>query len=219
MKIRNTAFLALAAGFLHLGLGVAVGCPFCEEGGGMYYERNNMDYSVADVIAPKMAAATLAPPVAPASVTSPLPSAPPAFPEVKKGTDGFWRVGFEHLASFAFTPPDDATPLKPGSVEMIPAKVQALDGKRVCVSGYMLPLKMENGFVREFLLIRNPMMCCYGVVPAMNEWVVVKMKGQPTVTMMDVPLNFYGTLHVGAIYENKVFEGLYELDGEKVSVN
>jgi hypothetical protein len=63
------------------------------------------------------------------------------------------------------------------------------------------------------------MMCCYGIMPAPNEWVVVKMNGPGTVAMMDTPLNFYGTLRVGEIYEDNMFSGIYRLDGEKVSVN
>jgi hypothetical protein len=96
--------------------------------------------------------------------------------------------------------------------------VRALDGKRVAVTGFMLPVKIENGLAKEFLLIRSPMMCCYGVTPATNEWVVVKMKGKGVAPTMDVPLNFYGTLHVGVVIEEKMFAGLYELDGEKISV-
>jgi len=165
-------------------------------------------------------------PVAPApaaQVAAPIPPASSpaaAFPELVKDPNGFLRVSFEHLASFSFVPPPEGTPMKPGSVEMIPANVRALDGQRVCVGGYMLALKMENGLVREFLLIRNPMTCCYGTPPAMNEWVVVRMKSEPILTTMDdVPLTLYGTLHVGAVYDDKAFSGLYELDGEKVTVN
>ena len=220
MRICPPVFRVLMVGFLDavLGAGIALGCPFCDQGG--FYYEDGLNLSVADVTAGKVPASSLPPPPAiPAIAIPPAPLSPPAFPAVKKGADGFWRVGFEHLASFTFTAPTDPAAIPPGSVEKIPANVRALDGKRVCVSGYMLPLKMENGLVREFLLIRSPMVSCYGVVPAPNEWVVVKMKGKPTVTMMAVPLNFYGTLHIGAVYENEMFSGLYALEGEKVSVN
>ena len=61
--------------------------------------------------------------------------------------------------------------------------------------------------------MRNTMACCFGTVPNMNEWVVVKMKKgvQPT---MDVPVEFYGELKVGAMFENGYMTGLYELEGE-----
>ncbi len=165
---------------------------------------------------------------------------PDVFPELKKNTEGYWLVDFRHLASFTFEAIQVPTPAKPdgakpggslqpdavmadllgqvGSVNRIPPEVQALEGKRVAISGYMLPVNFdEKGFVKEFLIIRSPMVCCYGVAPRLNEWVVVKMdsKAKKIVPMMDVPLDFYGTLHVGEKYEGGVFTGLYRLEGEK----
>lgn len=152
-------------------------------------------------------------PAAPAAAVKPEPP-----PEIKKGADGYWRVSFANLASYSYPMPPDNAPPKAGSVEGIPAEVRALEGKRVAVQGYMVPVKMEGGFVKEFLVLRSAMMCCYGLVPKANEWVYVRLKGKGTVTMMDVPLSFYGTLHVGAVVEDKMFAGLYQIDGDKVAV-
>ncbi|HTB81928.1 MAG TPA: DUF3299 domain-containing protein [Opitutaceae bacterium] len=148
-------------------------------------------------------------------------SQPPVFPELKQGADGYWIVDFRHLASFAFAPPAPDAPPKSGSVEGIPQNVRALEGKHVCISGYLLPLSMDDhsNLVKEFLIIRSPMVCCYGVAPKPNEWVVVKMKGQGIADTMDMPMNFYGTLHVGQIYEDGAFAGLYRLDGEKAAAH
>ena len=77
------------------------------------------------------------------------------------------------------------------------------------------PVKMEKGLVTEFLLMRNTMACCFGTVPNMNEWVIVKMK-QGVQPMMDVPVSFYGSLKVGAMFENGYMTGLYELEGERM---
>jgi len=57
--------------------------------------------------------------------------------------------------------------------------------------------------------------CCFGAVPNMNEWVIVKMK-KGVAPMMDVPVAFYGELKVGAMFENGYMTGLYELEGEKM---
>lgn len=170
------------------------------------------------------------------------PNAPAvSFPELKQRKDGYWEVDFLHLASFPFTrlkPADEFNghspenqaffnapetnpeklPTAPGTI-FIPDNVQALDGKRVRLTGYMLPIKLENGLVKDFLLLRNQMMCCFGRQPAPNEWVVVRMKGAGVSSKMDTPLSLFGILHVGELFENKIFEGLYELDGEKISEN
>lgn len=139
-------------------------------------------------------------------------------PEV---VDGYLKIGFEHLASYTFDPPpfDPAAPAdaKPATgEEQIPAAVKAWNGKKAVITGYMVPVKMDKGLVTEFLLMRNTMACCFGGVPNMTEWVVVKMKkGVPP--LMDVPVAFYGELKVGAMFENGYMTGLYELQGEKMA--
>jgi len=134
--------------------------------------------------------------------------------------NGYLKLGFDQLAAYNFTPPPfdpaaDPKATPPTGEEQIPAIVKGWNGKKAIVTGYMVPVKMEKGLVTEFLLMRNTMACCFGTVPNMNEWVVVKMKNgvQP---MMDVPVAFYGKLKVGAMFENGYMTGLYELEGEKM---
>lgn len=144
-----------------------------------------------------------------------LASVPP--PQMEKG---YLRLGFEHLASYTFVAPQFdpvAAPntKPPTGEEQIPAQVKSWNGRKVVITGYMMPVKMEKGLVTEFLLMRNTMACCFGTTPAMNEWVIVKMKkGVPPT--MDLPISLYGELKVGALFENGYMTGLYELDGERV---
>ena len=147
------------------------------------------------------------------------PAAKTATP-VPQVENGYLKLGFEQLASYQFNPPafdPAATPNEkpPTGEEQIPAQVKGWNGKKVMITGYMVPVKMEKGLVTEFLLMRNTMACCFGTVPNMNEWVIVKMKKgvQP---LMDVPVAFYGELKVGAMFENGYMTGLYQLDGEKM---
>ena len=134
--------------------------------------------------------------------------------------NGYLKLGFEQLASYNFTPPafDPAaspTAKLPTGEEQIPANVKEWNGKKAVVTGFMVPVKMEKGLVTEFLLMRNTMACCYGAVPNMNEWVIVKMK-KGVAPLMDVPVQFYGELKVGAMFENGYMTGLYELEGERM---
>ena len=123
-------------------------------------------------------------------------------------------VGFDKLASYEFTAPEDESKA-PAAEAQIPARVKELDAKEVTVTGFMLPVKMDGGLVTEFLLVKDPMMCCYGVMPRVNEWVVVKMVGKGVPPLMDVPITFQGQLKVGQIYEGGYLTGLYLLKGEK----
>jgi hypothetical protein len=139
-------------------------------------------------------------------------------PEVE---DGYLRLGFDKLASYKFIPPTydpaaDPKATPPSGEEQIPAGVKNWSGKKAIVTGFMLPVKMDGGLVTEFLLVKDPMMCCYGVVPNMNEWVVVKMVKGGVKPLMDVPISFYGELKVGAMFENGYMTGIYLLEGEKM---
>jgi len=123
-------------------------------------------------------------------------------------------VGFDKLAAYEFAAPED--PAKAAAAEaQIPVRVMAFNAQKVAVSGFMLPVKMAGGLVTEFLLVKDPMMCCYGVMPRVNEWVVVKMVGPGVPPLMDVPITFEGTLKVGQIYEGGYLTGLYLLKGER----
>jgi len=135
--------------------------------------------------------------------------------------DGCLRLGFDVLGGFKYTLPpdaagDQAAKLAVQAAKDIPANIQQFDGKRALVTGFMLPVKMEEGtgLVTDFLLVRDPMMCCYGVVPDPNDWVVVHMEKAVPATQ-DIPLSFEGTLHVGPIYDNGYLTGIYRLEGEK----
>lgn len=156
-----------------------------------------------------------------------LAAAPTGAPEVE---NGYLRLGFDRLASYKFTPPpyDPATAGAPKTdsssaapkaapEDQIPAGVKAWNGKKAIVTGFMLPVKMDNGLVTEFLLVKDAMMCCYGTVPNMNEWVVVRMNKGGVRPLMDMPISFYGELNIGAMYENGYMTGIYLLKGEKMA--
>lgn len=145
-----------------------------------------------------------------------LRAAPTAAPEVE---DGYLKLGFDRLAAFSFTAPPfdaaaDAKAELPTGEEQIPDDVKSWNGKKAVVTGFMLPTKMEKGLVTEFLLVKDASMCCYGVVPNMNEWIVVRMpKGVRA--QLDLPVSFYGEFKVGALFENGYMTGIYALEAEK----
>lgn len=154
-----------------------------------------------------LAAAALTP-----GLQADVPSSPPAV------EDGYLKLGFDRLSAFKYVAPTDpvadgATP--PASDNgQIPASVKAWNGKKAMITGFMLPTKLENGKAVEFLIMANQMACCYGTVPNMNDWVVVRMPaGVPVV--QDVPISFYGVLKVGAMYQNGYLTGIYEMDADR----
>jgi hypothetical protein len=132
---------------------------------------------------------------------------------------GYLKLGFDRLADYKFIQPpsdpvvDAKTPPVTGE-EQIPAEVKGWNDKKAVVTGFMLPTKLENGKATEFLLMANQMACCYGTVPNLNEWIIVRMP-QGTPVTQDVPISFYGTFKVGAMFESGYMTGIYELDADK----
>lgn len=149
-----------------------------------------------------------------------LPPANPAHPPAKlEVVDGYVRAGFDVLGAFTFTPPADlseeAAAKRPSALEQLPAHVRELDGKKVLLRGFMLPMKMEGTLTTEFLIVANSMLCCYGIVPPMNQWVVVHLpKGAKPI--QDVPTEVYGTLRVKERFDNGMLSAIYHLDAERV---
>ena len=109
--------------------------------------------------------------------------------------DGEWNTSFDYLGSFdvgldalsADNPLAQHTPKMPlpekveGAPEPekgIPDEVRAMDGKKVRIEGYMIPLKFEDGAVKTFFLSRYMMGCCFGVLPKANEVIEVQMVGE-----------------------------------------
>lgn len=159
------------------------------------------------------AAGTTAPTIIPlpAPPVTPMPTTPPEL------VNGYLKVGFDRLGAFPFITHDPAD--NPGAPpdtgeSQIPDVIKKLNGKKVIVTGFILPVKEDNGVMTQFLLMRDRQMCCYGFVPAVNQWIVVTMpQGAPPT--MDVPVSFRGTLHVGAMFEQGYMTAIYALDGEK----
>ena len=145
---------------------------------------------------------------------SPVAGATTATASAPEVVDGYLKVGFDRLGSFPFV--GDCSTVSAAATEaQIPAAIKKLNGQKVIVTGFMLPVKMggNDELTTEFLLLKSQLLCCYGIAPQANEWVLVEMpKGvKPN---MDVPISFRGTLHVGAMFENGYLTGIYSLAGE-----
>lgn len=134
---------------------------------------------------------------------------------------GYMQLTFLKLASFhvnviyQMTDPVKFT-MVPKLSRPIPDDIKSLNNREVALKGFMLPLKLENAQVTEFLLMRNRSMCCFGKPLQINELAYVRMKDKGVKSIMDQPLTVYGTLHVGEINQNGRMAGIYEMDGEKM---
>jgi hypothetical protein len=130
--------------------------------------------------------------------------------------DGAKLVGFKQLASFPFEPPEREL-TEPPPVPY-PSDVLALEGQRIAVRGYLLPMDFDQSGISSFFLMARPDQgCCFGSGLAFNEWIDVHWKGKPLLRMDgSVPVIVIGTLSVRPHLEGGVVSSLYRMDGEKI---
>jgi hypothetical protein len=133
-----------------------------------------------------------------------------------KANKGPIEIGFDVLSSFEYGKPVDEDQQAGDKPEVkaykheVPARIKSLDGSKVRVTGFMLPLEMEKGLATDFLLMKNQTLCCYGVYPRENEWITVHMRGRGMRAVLDVPVTVEGELYVGT---QPGQEGIYRMSG------
>jgi hypothetical protein len=139
------------------------------------------------------------------------------------GGDTYRMTSFGQLAGFRFkVSPEilsmetEATVATGLVLEQIPADVKQLNEQAVALTGYMLPVKLKEGLVTDFMLLPNTMGCCYGRMPRINEVIIVNTTGQGFKSLKDIPITIAGTLHVGAIRNDNRLIGIYQVDCEHV---
>jgi len=96
----------------------------------------------------------------------------------------------------------------------IPPEIQALDGKRAGLAGYMITLS-DVDRAREFLLVESVWTCCFGVPPEVHQVVVVRMEGEG-VEFTTEPILVLGRLDVGPEREDGFVTSIYRLHATSV---
>ena len=145
-------------------------------------------------------------------------------PTFEPASDGkHLKVPFRALSGFPYRTPrarDFAGGrVTPEAVQnQIPDYILDLDGKRVLVLGFMVPVKFDRtGKIESFIITQNQMFCCYGVVPAMNEWITVDMEeGKHTRYRANVPVGLRGILAVGEEIQDGYVTSVYRLEASDV---
>lgn len=98
---------------------------------------------------------------------------------------------------------------------MLPKKIEDLGNQRIRIRGYILPGFEARG-IKQFVLVRDNMECCFGPGAALYDCILVEMKGDGIV---------YTTqpIAVEGIFEVKEYLGpdgkhmaIYRMDGESV---
>lgn len=114
--------------------------------------------------------------------------------------------------------PSAEPPGQPVLNQQLPDRILALNKKKIMIQGFMVPIEFKRDAVRSFLLVRNQMMCCFGAMMGMNEWVLVQMDGEKkTSYVQDVPTTVIGELEVGEDFQNGMVMSIYRLRAFEVT--
>ncbi len=100
---------------------------------------------------------------------------------------------------------------------MIPESIRKLDGQRVFIEGFMLPIAYEQDHLSEFILVRDMPGCCYGFPPNPHEWVKGVVKAPKFRVEIDHPVRVHGVFHVGAERSGGYLSSIYRLDADAVA--
>lgn len=180
--------------------------------------------SVDPASPPAPPAASVAPaapaPTVTATPTPATPSSPTPSPAAARGSGRFDRssytwIDFDPLMDFEYPElvrlDGDVPPPE------LPAAVRALNGKRVAVEGFMSPLAFDAGGVKEFSLVQDPSLCCFGAVPEMNHWIHVVMPDKERTEFYSFdPVAVFGVLQVGEEYQDGYVVSLYRMVADRV---
>jgi hypothetical protein len=108
----------------------------------------------------------------------------------------------------------DSWPYEDG-LKGMPKRVKDLSGKKVLMTGFMLPIdEVQN--IKEFLLVKSLWSCCYGQPPDIHGIIrVVMPKGKTTDYLFD-PLKIVGTFKVEATVMEGYCVDIYQLHVESL---
>jgi hypothetical protein len=167
-----------------------------------------------------------------AAVASPVETpvadavSPPPAPG-SSNNSGYQRITLGLLGSFRYEYPDptylesEEDPSKLKLKDQFPPNIKALHGKKISIMGYIMPIDVDEEWrVKTFTLVRDQMVCCFGNVPEINEWVYVRLKTpQRADQLIDVPVIVFGTLAVGEEIKFGTLANVYRVEADRVSTN
>ena len=143
-----------------------------------------------------------------------LPEIPTSEPEAPAATekglpDGVQAISFKSLSlldadvdgllDLIFNPIEEEGAEAKTDFEF-PESAQSLDGKRVAIVGYMIPLDWVQGEDRitSFMLVRDFAQCCFGGMPRPDEWIdVITPLGESAGFFAYRPVRVIGKMRVG----------------------
>ena len=130
----------------------------------------------------------------------------------------FDRLFFKYQPPIDVEHPDGTVTKGLGKQMPIPPEIQALNGKKIAIKGFVVPLETNGENVKSFLLADELVTCLFCAMLGYDQWMVgtvVDSKGfNIKDEQFDDPITIYGTLEVGEEYQDKQLTSLYRIKAD-----
>lgn len=137
------------------------------------------------------------------ATTASDPSATAPAPAIDSLSEQLSREGFaalrmsdeERAALAAAVKASDWADLPP---EVLPERIRRFSGVEARIEGWMIPGTIKQRNVLDFMLVRDNAACCFGGMPADDEWIhVVMNEGARAQYLRSAKIAVTGVLEVG----------------------
>ncbi|MCC7474452.1 MAG: DUF3299 domain-containing protein [Pirellulales bacterium] len=96
---------------------------------------------------------------------------------------------------------------------MLTKEIEALDGQRIRIRGYILPTPQKHG-IRQFVLVRDNQECCFGPGAALYDCILVEMKQGKTANFTIRPIAVDGKFEVHEFVVGGKHLAIYRMEAE-----
>ena len=110
----------------------------------------------------------------------------------------------------------DAWPYEDGYKGM-PKELEKLDGKKVAMAGFMLPID-EVEDIKTFYLVKSLWSCCYGIPPDVNGLVKINIAAKKGVAYQWDPILVVGTFRLKKVMDEDYTICIWQMDDAQVRV-
>jgi hypothetical protein len=109
----------------------------------------------------------------------------------------------------------DMTVGAPFHRSMLTKQIEALNGQKIRIRGYILPTPQRRG-VRQFVLVRDNQECCFGPGAALYDCILVEMQPGKTAEYSIRPVAAEGVFKIQEIAIGGKHLAVYHMDAELV---
>lgn len=96
---------------------------------------------------------------------------------------------------------------------MLTKEIEALDGEKIRIRGYILPTPQKHG-IQQFVLVRDSQECCFGPGAALFDCILVEMKKGTTADFTIRPIAVEGKFNVRVTEFGGKQLAIYQMDAD-----